>query len=426
MKKILLSVTLLMLLAGCKKQTVPDEQSLPIFKSVYSMLQHRDFFNARLRYEADRTKMSEFHQLVAGALIDQAFNRLESSNVKINTVLHTYGARVPDSTRYRLLIAKQINHGKRCEYQQAFSAMDEAINTLAKEIPGKEMKDHQNTRVIWKSLMDQPRQQVIIEAGTTMDMKRDKAGLSNLTVSTGTVSMDFVFDTGANFSTVTATTAKQFNMMMMDSVIDVMAITGATVKARIALCPELHVGNIRVRNAVFLVFADSALAVPQIHYQINGILGFPVIEAMKEIQITRDGKLIVPVQRTECAYRNMALDFLTPVMELNGESYTFDTGANKTVLYEAYFNKYKQSIVKGYTERMVNLGGAGGSLWRKSYQITFSPVIDSKSVSVDSVLVLEENMKDDAKELYGNIGQDLIRKFGKMTLNFESMFIRLD
>ncbi|PZR29232.1 MAG: hypothetical protein DI538_24190, partial [Azospira oryzae] len=167
MKKILLSVTLLMLLAGCKKQTVPDEQSLPIFKSVYSMLQHRDFFNARLRYEADRTKMSEFHQLVAGALIDQAFNRLESSNVKINTVLHTYGARVPDSTRYRLLIAKQINHGKRCEYQQAFSAMDEAINTLAKEIPGKEMKDHQNTRVIWKSLMDQPRQQVIIEAGTT-------------------------------------------------------------------------------------------------------------------------------------------------------------------------------------------------------------------------------------------------------------------
>jgi predicted aspartyl protease len=426
MTKTLLPFLLLLLLACCKEQPVTHEQSLPFFKPVDSLLRRSDFFNALASYQKNKAKMSEYHRLTAGALIDHAFNRPDSSNAKIDAALQNYGTTLPDSTRYRLLIAKQINHSRRFEYKQAFDAMDETIGTLSHEIPVNEMKDHKNTRAIWGALAGQPRQEVIINGTTHLKIKRDKAGLSNLTVAAGSDSVDFVFDTGANLSTVTATTARRFNMVLMDSVIDVLAITGATVKSHMAVCPELRVGNITVRNAVFLVFSDSALAVPQIQYQIHGILGFPVIEAMKEIQITRTGEFIVPEQRTTYAHRNMALDFLTPIIELDGESYTFDTGANKTILYEAYFNKHRQDIVNTYQEREVNLGGAGGSILRKSYEITFSPTIDNKPVPVDSVMVLQNNIKEDTDNFYGNIGQDLIGKFDKMTLNFETMFIRFE
>lgn len=427
MKKILLSVILLPLVLACsRKETVSHTQSLQYFKPIDSLLRHRDFFSARTRYDADKDKMNELHQLMASSLLDHAFNRLDSSNLKINRILQKYRGTLADSSLYRLLIAKQINHGKLCEYQEAFVAMDEAIATFGEDLPRAELQDIKNTRLIWKSLIGQPKQEVIIAGSTSMQITRDKAGLANLTVHNERDSLDFIFDTGANISTVTATTARRFNMIMMDSLIDVLAITGANVKSGIAVCPEFRIGNITVRNAIFLVLADSALAVPQLGYQINGILGFPVIEAMREIQLTRNGTFIVPQQRSTYAYRNLALDFLTPIIELDGESFTFDTGANKTILYKAYFQKHQQHIVSQYKQREVDLGGAGGSVRRNSYLITFTPTIDKKPVPIDSVLVLEENMMDDADELYGNIGQDLITKFGKMTLNFESMFVHFE
>lgn len=426
MNKQIFPVLLLVLLAGCKETTINEEQSKTCFKTIESLIDKKDFFAARDHYNDCRQKMNEYHQLVSGALVDHAFNRLDSSNQKIGRLLQEYGTDLSDSLRYKLLVAKQINHGKRYEYEEAYQAINEIINTLDDQIPAVEKNDFLNARIIWKTLSGQPGQAVTVAGTTTLKIKHDKAGLANLTVGTGADSLDFIFDTGANFSTVTASTAKRFNMVMMDSVIDVRAITGTMVKSGIAVCPEFHMGNIKIKNAVFLVFADSALAVPKIGYQINGIIGFPVIEAMKEIQITRAGEFIVPQQRTAYEHSNMALDFLTPVLVLNGDSYTFDTGANKTILYSAYFRKHKKDIESIYQEREVDLGGAGGSVNRKVYSITFIPVIDDKPVRIDSVMVLEENMAEELEYFYGNIGQDLIKKFDRMTLNFEAMFIRFD
>ncbi|RTZ46153.1 hypothetical protein EJ377_17055 [Chryseobacterium arthrosphaerae] len=51
------------------------------------------------------------------------------------------------------------------------------------------------------------------------------------------------------------------------------------------------------------MFADQALSFPQISYQINGILGFPVIEALKEVQLTQDDYFIVPEKETKISGR---------------------------------------------------------------------------------------------------------------------------
>src|SRR5690606_9511800 len=151
-----------------------------------------------------------------------------------------------------------------------------------------------------------------------------------------------IFDTGANFSTVTESTAQKLKIHIMDTtVIDVGSITGTKVKSKIGVCPEFSMGDILVKNAVFLVMPDEALAIPQIPFQINGIIGFPVIEAMKEVQLTRSGEFIVPSERSADREQNMALSFLTPVIRLDEGNFTFDSGANSTMLYDNYFKKHK-------------------------------------------------------------------------------------
>src|SRR5690606_31319536 len=124
--------------------------------------------------------------------------------------------------------------------------------------------------------------------------------------------------------------------------------------------------------------------------------------------------------------QNMALDFLNPVIDINGDYYTFDSGAVSTLLYTKYIDKYKDSIIGKYEETDLEFGGAGGMTTKRGYVVVFSPVISGKQLHIDEVSAFSENINGKENHFYGNIGQDVINKFERMTLNFESMYIKFD
>ena len=426
MKRFMLFITLVTSFAGCNSGDVDEAHSLQHFSQVDSLLQLKKFFAARDTFNLVAPELTRFHQLRAGAELDNVFNRLQASNGKIDSLLTDYADRLSDKDKYNLFRLKQMNHSKLFEYKQANDALHEMLTHYKKDLKEEEIKDFQNTKKIWASLVNQPRQVVTIQDSTTLPITINKLGLQTLLLTYDTVAIDFIFDTGANFSTVTESTAKKLNMQLMDTtVIDVGSITGGKVKSRIGVCPEFHLGSIKVQNAVFLVFPDEALAIAQARFQINGILGFPVIEAMKEIQLTKTGQFIVPLKRTTNPEQNMAINFLTPVILLDGENYTFDSGANSTTLYDNYFKTHKKAIEPAYKETDLTIGGAGGNKTKKGYYVSFKTTVNGQPVVLDSVQLFKESLKND-NYFPGNIGQDLIKKFDKMTINFESMFIRFD
>ncbi len=426
MTKIILCIVLAAFFAGCKSNGVDEAHSLQHFSQVDSLLQLKKFFAARDTFRLVAPELTRFHQLRAGAELDNVFNRLQASNGKIDSLLGDYPDKLSDNDKYHLYRLKQMNHSKLFEYKQANEALYEMLTHYKKDMKEDDVKDFQNTKKIWASLVDQPRQVITIQDNTTLPVTINKLGLPTLLLIQDTVAIDFIFDTGANFSTVTESIAKKLNMHLMDTtLIDVGSITGEKVKSRIGVCPEFNLGNIKVQNGVFLVFPDAALAIPQANFQINGILGFPVIEAMKEIQLTKAGQFIVPLKKSSNPEQNMAINFLTPVIYLDGENYTFDSGANSTTLYDNYFAKHKNDIETVYKETDLTIGGAGGNKTKRGYYISFKTTVNGKPVTLDSVQLFKESLKND-NYFPGNIGQDLIKKFDKMTLNFESMFIRFE
>ena len=426
MKKITLLSLTVILFAGCNSGNINEADSLKNFSEIDSLLQRKEFFAARDLYTAKNSQLTTFHHLKAGAELDNVFNRLKASDEKIDSLFNNYPDKLSDKDKYHLLRTRQMNHSKLFEYQKAYDAIQQMTTRYKQQMTADDLDDYQNTQKIWAALAKQPAQVITIKDKTTLPIKRDRLGLQNLQVTLDTLSADFIFDTGANFSTVTETTAKKLNMRLMDTTtIEVGSITSLKVKSRIGVCPEFYLGNIRVQNAVFLVFPDEALAIPQANFQINGIIGFPVIEAMKEIQLTKRGEFIVPGQRSSYAEQNLAIDFLNPVIYLDGENYTFDSGGNSTTLYESYFDKHKKDIEPAYKETDLTIGGAGGNLTKKGYFVTFRTKVNNQSVVLDSVQLFKEKIRD--KSFFsGNIGQDLIKKFDRVTINFESMFIRFD
>ncbi len=412
--------------ASCtiKKQTV--ELSEPVaYHTIDSLISQKNFFKGRELFNKDSTLLTEYHSLMVKAGLYNAFNKPAQSNAAINRLFEFYGSQLTDSIKLNLLRVKSSNHARLFEYDGAADALSELLHDYPLLMNANEITDYQNSLETWQALTRQPVQTISKQGTVRLKMQKDKVGLKNVEIKSDTLSIPFVLDTGANFSTVNESTATKMGLIIVDSAIDVGAITGKVVEAKLGICPEFSIGSIVVKDAVFLVFPDESLYFPQVGYQLNGIIGFPVIEALGEIQLTNDDELIVPEKPTAYESQNMALDFLTPMIQLGSEHYTFDTGAANTMLYSKYYKAHPE-VYKGLKLQEFNSGSVGGVVKRSGYLVTFSPVINNKKVNVDKVDLYTEDINPESEMFYGNIGQDLIRNFKKITINFRQMFIKFD
>ncbi|WP_300601589.1 retropepsin-like aspartic protease [Niabella sp.] len=394
------------------------------FKSIDSAIAQKDFFKARMLYDADQRQLSAVHQKFTEAVLFNAFNRPQVSNQRIGQLLKT-GNGLPDSLKLRLYRIREDNYIKLHQYKAARIAVQELLNRYGTFLKQDEKTDLENNLKIWTALEAVPPQRVLVRKSSRMEMKKDKAGLNNLKVTIESDTLSCIFDTGANLSTITRSAARNLKMEVIPAGIEVGALTGNTVKADLGVCKKLRIGNSIIEQVIFLVLPDDALAFPQIGYQIHGILGFPVIEALREVQLTQDGYFIVPEKETRIhTASNMAIDGLSPLILIDGRHFTFDTGADHTILYQPFFTTNQQQITRTWQPTRIGLGGAGGKKEYEGYKISHTFQIMGREVRLDSVSLLKELIGNET--VYGNIGQDLIRKFKKMTLNFDQMFIKFD
>lgn len=395
------------------------------FNKVYDLIEQKNFFKAKEIYDLKKNDLSSTYQKVVEVFLNNAFNRLEESNNNIAQLIKTKSS-LSDSLVLELYKIKEDNSVKLFDYKEAKNTLNTIFANYKYLLSEDEVNDMVNDLNIWIALEHVPKQKVIIKETNRLKMTKDKAGLNNLKISAEKDTANFIFDTGANLSTISETTAKKLNMKIQPVNIDVETITGEKVSAQLAVCPVLKLGHIEIQNAIFLVLEDKELSFPQIDYQIYGILGFPVIEALREIQITQDGYFIVPKEETKIKHQsNMAMKGLTPLIYIDGKHFTFDTGADKTILYHSYYIANHNEIDDNYKPTKVMFAGAGGKKEFDGYIVNLNFNVLDKTITLKDIQLLKEKIKYD-ETVYGNIGQDLIGQFGKMTLNFNQMFVKFD
>ncbi len=402
-----------------------QEQNLS-FVEIYDLIQKDNYFKAKEIYQVKKNDLPEHHQLFTEAVLDNAFNKLADSENKINKLIGNK-ENLTDSLLYMLFEIKSDNSIKLFNYGAAKNAIITILSDYKNHLSEKETADYENSLKIWTALENTPVQKVDIKEYTLLKMGKDIAGLNNLNISADDDTVDFIFDTGANLSTISHSTAKKLHIKILPVEISVGAITGAEVSANLGVGEKLSLGNIDVYNVVFLVVPDKELSFPQINYQINGILGFPVISALNEIHISQNGDFVVP--KTPSVFSensNLAMDGLTPLICINKKHFTFDSGADHTLFYHSFYLENKDEIEKNYKPEEISFGGAGGSRATfEGYVIDYAFEIAGNKVTVENIQVVKEKIKEN-ETAYGNIGQDLIRKFETMIMNFDQMFVRFE
>ena len=312
-------------------------------------------------------------------------------------------------------------------YKDALYCSQTVLDNYVTLLDSAELVDMKNSLIIWKAAEDLKVQTIEVTGDSKINSQRDMAGLINIPVKCGGVEEDFIFDTGANFSVMSDTYAKKMNLKMLTGKFKVGSVTGKEIDSQLGYAELFEIGNMKIKNVLFLVMPDESLSFAGGMYVINGIIGLPVIKEMKEIHI-KEKEIFVPKQKTPGNLGNLLIDgFITVIEVIEGNdslAFTFDTGAKKSLLYSSYYERYKDEIEKKYTVEEIEFGGAGGTIKVKGFNLENKSFrVGTSNLIIDKISLIADNIKDHDKSFFGNLGQDYMGEFSEMILNFEDMYV---
>ena len=393
-----------------------------------SLLIHRHFFELQRRLQSDAYKeLPIYKRLYYQAFLDNFFHDLTTSNDDIAELLAVHKNQLTTIQISNLLMKKIDNHVKLFQYRDAHVTTQLLLRKYRSALSPAEREDVRNSDLIWKGLQDVPPQTTTISSENRIGYRRDLAGLITVPVSFVDSSFYFVFDTGANFSVITESYARKAYLRKLNVKFKVKAITGLDVNASLGIADELRLGDIVVKNVVFMIFPDSSLSFARGLYTIKGILGFPIIEQLQEIRIDKYN-LTVPQIAVDRNIRNFGVDELLPVISVGYNTdtlaFTFDTGAQFTFLNEPFYHDYKTLVdTAGYSFEM-QIGGAGGVAKSKAFRVSQIPItVAGQSALLKDVAVKTSSTTPKDKLYYGNFGQDIMGQFKEMVINFRYMYV---
>jgi predicted aspartyl protease len=281
--------------------------------------------------------------------------------------------------------------------------------------------DTENTRVLYEALRDVPPQTIEFEGDTHARAQHNPLGTWNVPVEVDGKQADWIFDTGANISTLVESEAQRLGLPIRKTSAYVEGSAGHKNPLRIAVAPNLIFGPAHLHNVVFLVLDDNALKIGGLNYQIRGILGLPAIRALKRVGISATGDVRIEPGQQPMEAPNMFFDELSPMIELTGNGYRLqmflDTGANSSSLYPSIRVALEKTRLKTKQEKTA---GAGGTIIRTTQVV---PRLDLQmldgSVTLTDVSLLQRQPGGFARYRDGVIGMDALRD--GFTLDFRAM-----
>lgn len=395
-------------------------------QQVRKLFRQERFFELSQCYET--AELPKYKKLYYRAYLDNVFGRLKQSNGVIDNLFTKYQNKLKARERAELLLVKSDNYTKQYEYAKSAEVLQQILANYSKKIDKKSKKDIKNSFKLWHALSGVPGQIVHHLHQTEVPIMRNQFNHWTIPVSCQTgETIQFVFDSGANLSTIRKGIAAQMGVVYTGSKIDVGNSVGTEIQAEYGYIPKLSVGDLVVENVVVLVMPDQTLTFEQIGYKIDGIIGFPVIQGFGEFSISNDGMLRIAVSDSRHDGHNLFTKGLTPYVhvEFNDEPLTmiFDTGALNSQLSSRYYKSHKSFVKANSTKVKTRVGGAGGVKDienRELRDVTFT--VAGHEVTTPKINVFNTKLFRDGKN-DGFLGQDMLMQPRETVMNFRDMYL---
>jgi clan AA aspartic protease (TIGR02281 family) len=328
----------------------------------------------------------------------------------------------------RTLAADYFKMGR---YAQSADAYFDLLKNFAGEFTSAERQTISDNLRTFELFGDAPPQAVSGTRKFSVSVERDPTGDIDVPVEANGVRQWWILDTGANQSAISMSTAEQFGLAISKGSASTQSgATGSEVALRAAIVPRLTLGGVTVHNVATLVMDDKSLDVAvgeHGHYQIQGILGYPVLAALGSFTMTGDEMAFAPEGPLSPRSTRLYVEELTLLVEATVAGHEllfgFDTGASSGSFSAAYLRKFPDQFTSLKPQKYGTAGAGGDVLLLPAYVL---PQIDlhlgTATATLKEVPVLTRDLGVDPLDyVYGNIGQNLLRQFDSFTIDLSRM-----
>lgn len=316
-------------------------------------------------------------------------------------------------------------------YTRAVALMDTIVAVDGDSAAAARRADLAISAQLWRTLASEPAQALRTRGAVRLVARRDAVGLMRVRMQLGASGseVDAIFDTGADLTTLTRSVADRVGVRYPSG--DSLQLDGVAGRtwARVAVIPTVTLGAATLTNVPALVLPDVALAVPALHYAMEAIVGLPVIRAFGRVTLQRGDTVTLGVPQPRSSLRltwtgNLMIDALKPLLLATADGvpgiYTFDTGATESQLYPPFGRAHPALVAKAARVRQ-GIAGAGGSTQVESSNVGSVTIeIVRRTVTLTGVSLLDAMPRiAPGSAISGNLGQDVLRGLGTVTIDFE-------
>src|SRR5580692_9604869 len=367
----------------------------------------------------------------AGVLANRA-GRIPESIRLLNGVLPSLRTARPDRAAVALQ-ALADDYTKSFQYGDAAQADDDLLTHFSSQLKPEELKTTKDDAGLVRILREAPPQTLTWDGPVKLKTERNPLNSLNVGLTVNGVEGPWLLDSGANLSVVSKSFAKRLGLKFLSGVAQTQAgLTGIENPLRVALLPTLQMGGASLHNVVVMVLDDANLNISlgKQAYQINGIIGYPVFQALGTITFLHDGEFEAGDEAGATGTgARMYMNQLMPIIECKVEGtdlpFGFDTGASGTDLLVRYYQRF-HSESNAWKKSTTKEAGAGGVVKRRIYiQPQVKLGIGDKTVTLEKVSILTSGTGTGNENLYGNLGQDVVANFESFTLDFSTMTFSL-
>jgi predicted aspartyl protease len=414
------NITRLLLITALVFGGVSTSAATPDYAKMYAA---HDFFALRHALASEPHTQSDQTQFYM-AVVMTAFNRPTAADKIIDKLLHKP---IDVDLRPKLLEMRLQNARRLSDYAGALKVAQTLIAIYEDQGGADKLMDLRNTVKLLGALSTVPQQMVVRHGASHITLMQDDKGGYCIPLVIGTESPCYILDTGANHSILIRSEAERLHLKVLSAGIALGTSTDAKLKADIAVAPLLKIENLEYRNVVFLVVPDAAFTMKD--FQIRGILGYPIFSGMGAMTTFTGHIIDVPAIVPDSEVDDIAFDgndILTKI-KVNGHAVLcrIDTGADHTVFYKSYYERYKTEVEKAGTLHVTKIAGGGGIRTFKGYSL---PHVDLElaghTITLPRVTMFTGPVIPQ-DYLMCNLGLDAFKGFKSYTINLHSMALSM-
>jgi hypothetical protein len=429
--KIVLTITLML----CSSFLMAQRSDLQL----NDLFAKQDFFELNKQYSLLKKQASEQYRLFMGAYVNSYFNKPAEANENIRQLYDKYPDWAPEG--YPLFfslmaVANEINMQK---YDKAASIYTQIIEQYASVYDSISLSVLINLQKMFTPLADVPPMEVTYsKKPIKIPLKQDTHGLLNMPVYTGENNTDtlyFVVDLGSGMSAIEERFAETLKIKTLaDSILMSDVYDSPYRYIKIGVADELNLGEIQIKNVVFLIYPDRIVADFFPDDEVYALFGLPVMQLLEKIELSKSTLLISPSPKQLKKTQNILLS--------NGQMFVntktaktflfmhFDPGRNISMLTQNYLSKTLDTagLIFKPIDTMLVVDGKEihHTEPEKAVKTDFVCQVGGKKISIPFVYVeTQDYLPGNYIPPDGVLGVDLILNNKKVIIDFKNMYFEV-